>query len=488
MKRGRITVFLMTCSACISILYICGVYIGRPTISTISSHFDTTDAAIQRSSFEDRREHYMHLITLYLPNQMPTGVSSKVFASSFAVGSHAASTAQPAEQEPSMNSVAVAFDPHGADTTVYLHIQKTGGSAFLEHLVTAQIPFRGYSHPNKLPFPARVAGSELHHQRGDWRTSWIPLCKTSPTGGWTRDVSYLGNGSTVDINHEICPRDWKHLKGETWLVSEKTTAWNCGVHAFYADFKRCLSNPTVFNLKAKRKSGRVALLSKQNRFHYVVLLRHPLLRYISEYMHVSRGACWKRNFVCNGKVVKNRKPPTFGCPEHFQCDHKRVAVSLIKLTLERFAKCQDSWSVNRMTVSLADHEEATCWNKTRYTRKERDQLLLASAKSNLLNFSYFGINEFPLDSGALFEETFGVVLRNPIQNLSPVESKAGQFLESLKADKYLCKQVIDNNRLDMELYEYALDIFNSRMRTIGRQLDPHTLNYIHSLNDIMHTM
>ena len=36
--------------------------------------------------------------------------------------------------------VKVLFDPYGSDTVVYVHIQKTGGSEFLKHLVTAQIP------------------------------------------------------------------------------------------------------------------------------------------------------------------------------------------------------------------------------------------------------------------------------------------------------------------------------------------------------------
>ena len=69
----------------------------------------------------------------------------------------------------------------------------------------------------------------------------------------------------------------------------------------------------------------------------------------------------------------------------------------------------------RMTISLADHDEATCWNKTRYTREERDRILLESEKSNLLKFSYFGISDFPSESRELFEKTFGVVLRNPLK-------------------------------------------------------------------------
>ena len=38
--------------------------------------------------------------------------------------------------------VQIPFNPYGMDTMVYMHIQKTGGSEFLEHLVTAQIPLK----------------------------------------------------------------------------------------------------------------------------------------------------------------------------------------------------------------------------------------------------------------------------------------------------------------------------------------------------------
>ena len=497
MKRCWISFFMAWC-ICASILYTYRVYqdaVRRPIVNILEKsvrlpHSDraTTEdldlrKLIQLPPFENPH-HRKHVA---IPERLTDyNMSSEIAASpSNSLGGHA-SAARPVHEGE------IPFDPYRSDTMVYIHIQKTGGSEFLEHLVTAQITEECFNHSyKKVRFPASKAGSLVQLSRGGPR-KLVPLCKTSHLGGWTRDASYLGNGSTVRISHEMCPRDWEHPNGETWLVSEKTTAWNCGLHAFYTDFKRCLRNSTNFNLKAKKNyegNGRVARLSRMNRFHYVVILRHPLLRYVSEYLHVSRGACWERSFVCDGEVMQNRKPPPFGCPEHFHCDRDRATRFIKNLTLERFTKCQDSWSVNRMTVSLADHEDATCWNKTRYTREERDQLLLASAKSNLLNFSYFGISEFLSDSGLLFEKTFGVLLRDPIDDLSPTQSQAGKFLKSLKVDKEMYKKIIDNNRLDLELYKYALDIFKSRMRTIaGRQLDPNTLNYIHTLNDMMFSL
>ena len=244
---------------------------------------------------------------------------------------HPASIAELGRKE-----VSVPFDPYAMDTMVYMHIQKTGGSEFLEHLVTAQISLERVNisnDSNKLPPSWPKPGPN---------SQFIPLCRTSPTGGWKRDGNYLGNGSVVIIHHELCPRNWEHPNGNTWLVSEKTTAWTCGVHAFYTDFKRCLQYSTIFNRNTRKKyePDKSLRLSHHNRFHYVVILRHPLLRYISEYLHVSRGACWAREDKCSKKGVVSRKQ--FRCPEDFQCKTNIVKKFAANLTLAKFLRCTDS--------------------------------------------------------------------------------------------------------------------------------------------------
>ena len=81
-----------------------------------------------------------------------------------------------------------------------------------------------------------------------------------------------------------------------------------------------------------------------------------------------------------------------------------------------------------------------------------------------------------------------MILKNPIQGQPLNNSKAGQFISSLiqKKEIGVFKKVIQNNLLDLELYEYALDIFRTRMRAIGKELDTDMLNYIQTLNITMH--
>ena len=50
------------------------------------------------------------------------------------------------------------------------------------------------------------------------------------------------------------------------------------------------------------------------------------------------------------------------------------------------------------------------------------------------------------------------------------------------------KKVVQNNLLDLELYEYAFEIFRTRMRAIGKELDTDTLNYVQTLNDAVHRL
>ena len=473
MKHRAIVLFLALCILiCLSILYTIIVYLScrrpqvsidmeapefRPVILLKISKYPFSTIASESAIGKDapgevehsfvEEQNFRNITLSGIPPEIPTTANATPSIDTTSVG------------------VQIPFDPYRMDTIVYMHIQKTGGSVFLAHLVTAQIPLKRlkiFNDSGKVPSPDPISQS-------------LRLCLTSPTGGWKRGRSHY--------DHKLCPRNWTQPNGDTWLVSEKTTAWNCGVHAYYTDFKRCLQYPFTFNQISnwEKNKDKVMRLSEHNRFHYVVLLRHPLLRYISEYLQISRGSCWAREDVC----YKGRE---FRCPEHFQCKEDIRKKFAADLTLEKFLRCKDSWSSNRMTLMLADHEVASCWDRTKYTCEERDQLLLTSAKSNLHDFSYFGLNEFFADSGALFEETFGVVLRHPTENQSLNRSYAGLFFSSLTLEENtdIYKKVIQNNLLDLELYEYALDLFTSRMRIMGKELDINTLTYIQMLNDAMH--
>lgn len=350
----------------------------------------------------------------------------------------------------------VPFDPHDNDTMVYVHVQKTGGSAFLEHMVTLQMAV------------FQKVGSELV------KRAPLKLCKMSQFK-WKRGGGFLRMNQSLDMHLEWCPRDVLNRTGETWFISEKTTGWMCGVHALYVDFVHCLRNVTEYNKKAKLKNN-YPFVSTNRTFHYVTLLRHPVLRYLSEYLHTTRGACWPvHNRVCNGEIVKIKQPPLCA-----NCRIKAIYANP-RESLREYLDCEVMWRNNRFTLALADSELVTCWNRTQYTSEERGTLVLESAKQNLLKLAFFGILEFQEESGLLFERTFGVEFGIRPPHIPFNSSVANLLLQELPAHPSLYEKVIANNKLDLELYWFAVGEFKKRMRAIGKELDSGTLHDLRTL-------
>ena len=135
------------------------------------------------------------------------------------------------------------------------------------------------------------------------------------------------------------------------------------------------------------------------------MLRHPVIRYISEYLDVRRGATWLSDHVCGGqKVTKEEIPPC--CPGYYE-DKPWPNV-----TLEEFVSCESNWGNNRQVMMLTDLEEVGCFNKSHYAKKEREACMFASAKRNLEKFAFFGITEHMEGSAILFEKRLGMKFGN----------------------------------------------------------------------------
>ena len=141
----------------------------------------------------------------------------------------------------------------GKSVMVFLHIQKTGGSAFSRHLVK-DIDLDG---------PCNCSNHELKN-----------------------DKATCG-----------CLRPGK--SGELELFSRFSTGWKCGVHADWAEWMSC----RLF--KEHRK-----------RYFFMTFLRDPVMRFLSEFEHVRRqGAPWKAATLrCKGQGPTAKELPP--CPEH----------------------------------------------------------------------------------------------------------------------------------------------------------------------------
>ena len=304
------------------------------------------------------------------------------------------------------------FDPQGQDSLVFVHIQKTGGSNFLQLLVTL-------------------------------RKNHTSLCVSDPSHSSRKKDRY------------ICPRKPGVLKDQ-WLISEKTMGWVCGLHALYSEFLYCLQ---------RNHTQRVITSSSQ--LHFMTMLRHPVVRYLSEYLHVQRGASWSTRHKCNGlEVTDAEMPPCY--PGYYNYHQEPWS----NVTFEEFISCDSNWANNRQTMTLASLGTAGCFKQG----PQRGKLLLESAKDNLLDFAFFGITEYFNESCLLFEHMIGLEFGVVPEQRSASQLHSAPVLQKLWSNKDTYQKIAHANSLDMELYEFALKVFSRRMQAIGVQLDEQKLS------------
>lgn len=322
----------------------------------------------------------------------------------------------------------VKFDPYGADTLVFIHIQKTGGTDFLRHLVTAS-------------------------KNGKYLCSLPDDMQRSILNNSVGAKGVFGRGI-------MCPRDRTNPEGEQWLVSEKNFGWVCQLHTSYSEFKVCIPK-----LKGDPR------INTDSHFFYSTILRHPVLRYMSEYLHVKRNATWARRRVCGGKKVntESEMPPCY--PGYYS---KKPWVNV---TIEKFMACSSNWANNRQTRMLSDLETLGCYSYKLHSPEEKDRLMLQSAKDNLRNFSFFGLTEYQEETRLLFEKQFGMQLKLATQQRAMSTLHSAPILQDLWNNSELYDKIAKVNKLDMELYEYALELFAKRVKTIlGVEIDPDSVS------------
>jgi len=304
----------------------------------------------------------------------------------------------------------IVFDLEGSDVMVFLHIQKTGGTTFERHLV----------HDIDLETPCQSRGYKGRRKKG--RKKGRKKDKNNPNN---QVFQCFRPGST-----------------NSWLFSRYNTGWKCGLHADWTELTECVDS----YLDATE-----GVTNRQ--YFYMTFLREPVTRYVSEYLHVKRGATWKDSqYMCDGKPG-NVAP----CYEEDADGHGDWS----GVTLEEFSGCGSNMAFNRQTRMLADLRLINCYNSTGMDKWEREERMLKSAKANLEKMAFFGITAQQARSQFLFEDTFGLKFKINFEEQSE-DQKSQQYL-SLFTPKQM--QTISNlNRLDIELYDFAKQLMDKRYR------------------------
>ncbi|XP_062848978.1 heparan-sulfate 6-O-sulfotransferase 1-A [Trichomycterus rosablanca] len=290
----------------------------------------------------------------------------------------------------------------------------------------------------KYYFPARDLERAVDFQiKGDDVLVFLHIQKT----GGTTFGRHLVQNVRLELPCDCRPGQkkctcYRPNRKETWLFSRFSTGWSCGLHADWTELTNCV--PGVLNKKESKR--------KKLNFYYITLLRDPLSRYLSEWRHVQRGATWKTSLhMCDGRT------PT---PEELPSCYEGTDWS--GCTLQQFMDCPYNLANNRQVRMLADLSLVGCYNMSFIPEKKRAQVLLESAKKNLRDMAFFGLTEFQRKTQYLFERTFRLKFIRPFVQYNSTRA-AGVDLED-----DTIRRIEELNDLDMQLYDYARDLFQQR--------------------------
>ncbi|KAF6724336.1 Heparan-sulfate 6-O-sulfotransferase 3 [Oryzias melastigma] len=199
--------------------------------------------------------------------------------------------------------------------------------------------------------------------------------------------------------------------------------------------------PGVMNKRDKKNAQK----NKRN-FYYITMLRDPVSRYLSEWKHVQRGATWKTALhMCDGRPPTQDELPACYSGEDW------TGVSLTD-----FMNCPYNLANNRQVRMLADLSLVGCYNMSSMSELERGRVLLASAKVNLRNMAFYGLTEFQRKTQYLFESTFGLHFIRAFTQINSTRAASVGISEKVRW------RIEGLNALDMELYEYAKELFLRR--------------------------
>lgn len=323
------------------------------------------------------------------------------------------------------------------DIIVHLHIQKAGGSYFGQLLLDVHYPNAScVSRSGKLPLR-----------------------------------EFISLGKKVGPKSFTCPRNnTSDLTYYQPLFSRFSAGWPCGVHPSYARMLPCVlreTNASLENLK------------------FVTTIRNPVDRFISEYFQGYDGwSRWndgysKRNaisgdYYCNGTLRQEDAPCSRGIStyadgsfrwdlirSHFLANHSHIPdPSRREPSLWDYLACPSSYHHNRQTRMLATDLPCVSTEREWFNPAYQNRLL-QSAKENLFNMAFFGIEERLYETMKLFEWTFGL----SGTHVSPKITR-GSSVSSLLHFKSV-ELIQTHESLDMALYNYAVKVFEDRLLSCG---------------------
>ena len=177
------------------------------------------------------------------------------------------------------------------------------------------------------------------------------------------------------------------------------------------------------------------------------MFRDPVLRYISEWKHVQRGATWS-----DAKMT---------CREDIPACYQNS--SWKDVSLKEFMQCPYNLATNRQTHMIASLGDFGCANLTHLTPEARDTVILESAKANLMKMSFYGFTEHQLLTKEMFELVFNTVFKVPWKQTKSSIAIESSIQETSQETRL---EIARLNTLDIKLYQFAKDLFHQRLKKL----------------------
>lgn len=130
------------------------------------------------------------------------------------------------------------------------------------------------------------------------------------------------------------------------------------------------------------------------------------------------------------------------------------------VSLDEFLGCPYNLAFNRQTRMLADLTLVNCYDTKSMDKETRERIMLESAKRNLKGMAFFGLKERMLESQWMFEQIFDLKFTKRLADWSKSKSNGTEISDAQMA---IIRQ---HNQLDLELYDYAVTLFNKRMEML----------------------
>ena len=180
------------------------------------------------------------------------------------------------------------------------------------------------------------------------------------------------------------------------------------------------------------------------------MLRDPYNRYVSEYLHIKRGAMWPTDKIgCPAQIGKIRNISL--------CHPQKL--NWKDVTLQEFIDCPYNPATNRQAWMLADLEAIGCDKLATLKGLKLDAVILESAKKTLEKIHYFTLLDRREGTHITMKQAFGLQYQAEQVN---ADRKTSAEVHRDVISETQESQIRILNGMDTELYNFASALYNKR--------------------------